>query len=184
MQLIRKFNKGFRFLLCVINIFSKYSWVISLKDKKGIKTTNAFKNCFKESNCKPNKIWVDKGSEFYSRSMYLFLRNNNIEMYSTHNEGKSVIAERFIRTLKIKIYKYLTSISKNVYIDKLYDIVNKYDNTYHGTIKMKPADVKSSTYIDSSKESNNKDPKFKIGHTVRISKYKNTFCKRLCSKLV
>ena len=99
-------------------------------------------------------------------------------MYSTHNEGKSVIAERFVRTLMNKIYKYMTSISKNVYIDKLDDIVNKYNNTYHRTIKMKPVDVKSSTYIDSRKEINNTDPEFKIGDTVRISKYKNGFCKR------
>ena len=98
-------------------------------------------------------------------------------MYSTHNEGKSVIAERFIRTLKNKIYKYMTSISKNVIIDKLGDMVNKYNNTYHSTIKMKPVDVKSNTYIESSKEINNKNPKFKIGDTVRISKYKNIIAK-------
>ena len=94
-----------------------------------------------------------------------------------HNEGKSVIAERFIRTLENKIYEYMTSISKNVYIDKLDDIVNKFNNAYHRAIKMKPVDVKSNTYINSSKEINNKDPKFKIGHIVRISKYKNTFAK-------
>ena len=98
-------------------------------------------------------------------------------MYLTHNEGKSVTAERFITTLKNKIYKSMTSISKNVYIDKLDDIVNKYNNTYHSTIKMKPVDVKSNTYIDYSKEINNKDPKFKIGDIVRISKYKNIFAK-------
>ena len=84
-------------------------------------------------------------------------------MYSTHNEGKSITAERFIRTLENEIYKYMTSISKNVYIDKLDDIVNKYNNTYHSTTKMKPIDVKSNTYIDSNKENNNKDSKFKIG---------------------
>ena len=95
-------------------------------------------------------------------------------MYSTNNKGKSVGAEEFIRTLKNKIYKYMTSISKNVYIDKLDDIVNKYNNTYPSTIKMKPVDVKPSTYIDSSKEINNKDPNFKI---VRLSKYKNIFAK-------
>ena len=105
-------------------------------------------------------------------------------MYSTQNEGKSVIGERFIRTLKNKIYKYMTSISKYVYIDKLDDIVNKYNNTYHSTIKMKPIDVKSNTYIDSSKEINNKEPKFKIGDIVRISKYKYIFAKRLHSKFV
>ena len=98
-------------------------------------------------------------------------------MYSTYNEGKSVVAERFIRTLKSKIYKYMTSISKNVYIDKLDDIVDKYNNTYHTTIKMKPIDVKDNTYINTSKEINNKDPKFKVGNHVRISKYKNILAK-------
>ena len=95
-------------------------------------------------------------------------------MYSTNNEGKSVIAERFIRTLKNKIYKYMTSISKNVYIDKLDDIVKKYNNTYHTTIKIKPAD---NTYIDFEKEVNDKNPKFKVGDHVRISKHKNIFAK-------
>ena len=98
-------------------------------------------------------------------------------MYSIHNEGKSAIAERFIRTLKTKIYKYLTWISKNVYIDKLGDIVSEYNNTYHRAIKMKPADVKVDTYIDIEKEVIDKDPKFKVRDYVRISKYKNTFAK-------
>ena len=92
-------------------------------------------------------------------------------MYSTNNEGKSVVAETFIRTLKI--YKYMTSISKNVNIDKLDDIVDEYNNTYHTTIKMKPIDVKDNTYINTDKETNDKDPKFKVGDRVRISKYKN-----------
>ena len=105
------------------------------------------------------------------------LRDNDIVMYSTHNEGKSVVAERFIKTLKSKIYKYMTSISKTVYIDKLDDIVDKYNNTYHTKIKMKPIDVKDNTYINTSKEINNKDPKFKVGARVRISKYKNIFAK-------
>ena len=98
-------------------------------------------------------------------------------MCSTHNEGKSVIAERFIRTLKTKIYKYMTSVSKNEYIDKLDDIVDEYNNTCHRTIKMKPVDVKGNTYIDFEKEVNDKDPKFKVGDHVRISRYKNIFAK-------
>ena len=105
------------------------------------------------------------------------MRDNNIVTYSTHNEGKSVVAERFIRTLKSKIYNYMTSISKNVYIDKLDDIVDKYNNTYHTTIKMKPIDVKDNTNINADKEINYKDPKFKVGDRVRISKYKNIFAK-------
>ena len=98
-------------------------------------------------------------------------------MYSTNNEGKSVVAERFIRTLKTKIYKYMTAISKNVYIDKLDDTVKEYNNTYHTSIKMKPVDVEVDTNIDFQKEINHKDPKFKVGDHVRISKYKSIFGK-------
>ena len=105
------------------------------------------------------------------------MKDNNIEMYSIYNEGKYVVDERFIRRLKTKIYKYMTSVSKNVYIDKLDDIVVKYDNTYHRTIKMKPVDVKDNTYIDFNKEGNDKDPKFKLSDHARISKYKNIFAK-------
>ena len=109
--------------------------------------------------------------------MKSWLQHDNIEIYSIQNEGKSFVAERFIRTLKSKIYKHMTSISKNVYIDKLIDIVNKYNNTYHRTIKVKPVDVKSSTYINFNKENNKEGPKFKSGDTVGISKYKNIFAK-------
>ena len=172
MQLLSKYNKGIRFLLCVIDIFSKYAWVVPLKDKKGINIVKAFQSILKQSNSrKSNKIWVDKGSEFCNAYFKKWLRDNDID------EGKFVVAERFIRTLKGKIYKYVTSISKNVYIDKLDDIVDEYNNTYHTTIKMKPIDVKDNTYINTSKEINNKDPKFKVGDRVRISKYKKIFAK-------
>ena len=150
---------------------------IPLKDKKGITITNAFQKILEESNRKPNKIWAHNGSAFYNRSMKSWLEKNNIEMYSTHNEGKSIVAERFIRTIKNKISNYMTSVSKKVYIDKLDDTVNKYYNTYHNTIKMKLPDVKSNRCIESSKEINNKNPKSKDGDTVRISKYKNIFAK-------
>ena len=151
MQLISKFNKGFKFLLCVIDIYSKYAWVVPLKDKKVIIIVDAFQSILKKSNRKPNKICVHKDSEFYNRSMKSWLEKNDIEMYSTHNEGKSVVADRFIRTIKSKIYKHMTSISKNVYINKVDDIVNQYNNTKHRTIKMKPIDVKDNTYIDVGK---------------------------------
>ena len=103
-------------------------------------------------------------------------------MYSIRNEGKPVIGERFFRTSKAKSYKYMTSISKNVCIGKLHDIVNKYNNTYI-TIKMKPVDVKSSTYIDFNEENNKEGPKLNVEDHVRIFKYKKYFCKRLCSRL-
>ena len=176
MQLISKFNKGFRFLLYVIDIFSKYAWVVPLKDKKSI-GINAFPKILDKSGRKPNKIWIDKGIEFYNNSFKKWLKDNDIEIYSIHNEGKSDVAERFIRTLKAEIYKYMTAISKNVYNDKLDDIINEYNNTYHRRIKMKPVDVKDNTYIDFENKVNNKDPKFKIGDHERISKHKNIFAK-------
>ena len=176
MQLISNFNKGFRFLLCVIDIFSKYAWVVPLKDKKGISIANAFQKILDKSERKPYKIGIDKGSEFCNNSFKKWLKDNDIEIYSIHNEGKSVVAERFIKTLKSIIYKYITAISKNIYINKLDDIVNEYNNTYR-TIKMKPVDVKDNTNIDFKKEVNDKDPKFKIDDHLRISKYKNIFGK-------
>ena len=129
----------------------------------------------KKSNRKPNKIWVNKCGEFYNNSFKKWLQDNDIATYSTHNEGKYVVAERFIRTIKNEIYKYMTSISKNMYIDKLDDIVNEYNNTYLRTIKIKPIDVKDNTYINVDKQVNDNDPKFKIGDHVRISKY-TYFC--------
>ena len=112
MQLISKFNKGIRFLLYDIDISSKYAWVIPLKDKKGTTISNAFQKVLDESERKPNKIWVDKGSEFYNRSKKCWLQNNNTKMYSTHSKGKAVVAEKFIRTLKNRIYEYMTLTSK------------------------------------------------------------------------
>ena len=98
-------------------------------------------------------------------------------MYLTYNEGKSLAAERFIRTSKSKIFKHMTAASKNVYFDVLDNIVNKYNNTVHRTIKMKPIDVTSDSYAEYNEDFNKKDPKFKVGDHVRISKYKNIFAK-------
>ena len=96
-------------------------------------------------------------------------------MYSTYNEGISVVAERFIRTLKNKNYKHKTAIPCDVYFDVLNDIVGEYNNTYHKTIKIKPKDAGDDSFVEYNEESNEKDPKFKVGDHVRISRYKNTF---------
>ena len=140
---------------------------------------NQLKNQYSQSKGrKQSKIRVDKGSEFYNSSVKEWLKDNDIEIYSVHNEGKSIVAERFIRALlKTKIYKYMTSTSKNVYINKVDDIVNENNNAYRRTIKMKPVDVKDNTYIDFKKEVNDQAHKFKVGDHVRISKYKNIFAK-------
>ena len=115
---------------------------------------------------KPNKIWVDQGSEFYNNSFKRILKINSIEMYSTYNEGKSAVAERFIRTLKNKIFKDMTAVSKNISFYMLTDIVNKYNNTVHRTIKMKPIDVTFDSYAEYNEDSNEKDSKFKVDDHV------------------
>ena len=156
---------------------SKYAFVVPLKDKKRISIVNAFNKIIKQSNsAKPNKIWEDQGGEFYNRVFKKWLSDNDIIMYSTYNEGKSVAAEIriFIRTLKNKLYKHMMATGKNVYYDVLDDIVNEYNNTKHNTTKTKPKDVGNNkrVYID---EHNEKDSRFKVGDRVRISKFKNIF---------
>ena len=170
MQSLSKKNKGIKYLLCAIDLFSKYPFVIPLKDKKGISIVNAFNKIIKQSNRKPNKIWADQGEEFYNNFFKEWLSDNDIIMYSTYNEGNSVAAERFMRTLKNKLYKHMTATGKNVYYDVLDDAVNKYNNIKHSTIKMKPIDVKNNkrVYID---EHNEKDCRFKVDDRVRISKF-------------
>ena len=137
MQLISKYNKEIKYLLCVIYLLSKYAWVVPLKDKKWSSIVNAFQNILNSSKRKSNKIWLDQDSEFYNSSFKKWLKDNGISMYSTHNEGKPVVAERFIKTLKRKAYKHIAAVNKNVSYDVLDDIVDKYNNTYYKTIKMK-----------------------------------------------
>ena len=177
MQSLSTKNKGIKYLLCAIDLYSKYAFVVPLKDKKGISIVNAFDKIIKQCHRKPNKIWVDQGGEFYNNVFKKWLSDNDIIMYSTYNEGKSVVAERFIRTLKNKLYKHMTATGKNVHYDVLDDVVSKYNNNKHSTIKMKPKDVKNDNkrvYID---EHNEKDSRFKVGDRVRTSKFKNIFAK-------
>ena len=134
MQSLSKYNKGMKYLLCAFDIFSIYAEVVPLKDKSGISIVNAFREMISKGT-KPNKIWADQGVKFYNNLFKRFLKTNNIEIYSTYNGGKSV-AGRFIRTLKKQIFKHMTAISKNVYFDVLDNIVNKYKNTVHRSIKM------------------------------------------------
>ena len=176
-QSLSRKDKGIKYLLCVIDLYSKYALVIPLKDKKGISIVNVFNKIIKQCNKKPIKIWVDQGGEFYNNVFKKWLSDNDIIMYSMYNEGKSVVAERFIRTLKNKLHKDMTATGKNVYYDVLDDVVNKYNNTKNSTIKMKPIDVKDNNkrvYVD---EHNEKDIRFKVGDRVRISKFKNIFAK-------
>ena len=176
MQAFSKFNRGVKYLLAVIDIFSKYGWLIPLKDKMGKSVASALNTIFKER--KPEKMWVDKGKEFYNKDV-----KDLIELYSTENEEKSSVVERWIRTMKEKMWKYFTANSTNHYINVLSDLVKEYDNIRHSSIKMTP--------VKASKKENELDvwrnlypehleiyginPKFSVGDKVRISKKKKTF---------
>ena len=177
MQLLSRQNKGIKYLLCAIDFFSKYAFVVPLKDKKGASVVKGFKKVVNESSREPDKIWVDKGSEFYNKVFKNWLKDEGIEIYSTYNEGKSVVAERFIRTLKNKLYKHMTAISQDVYWNVLDDAVAKYNDTINRSIGMKPKDVKSDKKAVYVAESNEKSTRFSVGDRVRISKFKNIFAK-------
>ena len=176
MQAFSKFNRGIKYLLAVIDVFSKYGWLIPLKDKTGKSVASALKTIFKER--KPEKMWVDKGKEFYNKDV-----KDLIELYSTENEEKSSVVERWIRTMKEKMWKYFTTNSTNVYINVLPDLVREYNNTRHSSIKMTPVEAsekKNEFTVWKTLYPNRLDildinPKFSVGDKVRISKKKALF---------
>ena len=183
MQAFSKFNRGIKYLLAVIDVFSKYGYLIPLKDKTGKSVASALKTIFKER--KPEKMWVDKGKEFYNKDV-----KELIKFYSTENEEKSSVVERWIRTMKEKMWKYFTTYSMSVYINVLLGLVREYNNTRHSSIKMTP--VKASkkenelrvwrNFYPKHLEIRDIKPKFSIGDKVRISKKKKTFEKEYTTR--
>ena len=179
MQKFAKLNKGFRYLFTCIDIFSKYSWVIPLKDRKGINVKNALEKIFKERS--PKFLWTDRGTEFYNKQVQDSLNENSIKLYSTNNyEIKSSVVESFNRTFKNMMYKKFTENNNTIFYNIIDDLVNAYNNKYHSTIKMTP--VEGSKNINENKIKNiynfkkiTKPGKFKIGDRVRISLEKNIF---------
>ena len=163
-------------ICCVIDVFTKYSWVKPLRDKKGKKVLKAVIEIVNESNRKPNKLWVDQGRELYNKLMEEWLYYNDILMYCKHNEGQSVIEERFIKTLKAKIYKNITAKETKPYLPYLDKLVRQYNNTYHHSINKKSINVDYSA-LNQIIETNPKAPKFKVNVIARITKYKNIFSK-------
>ena len=131
MTAFKNYNDGYTFLLLVIDMFSKYGWIIPLKDKKGITVAKELEELFKER--KPDKLWTDRGTEFYNENV-----KDLVELYSTENEEKSSIVERWIRTMKEKIWKYFTDNNTYKYIDVLPDLVEYYNNTVHSSTKLTP----------------------------------------------
>ena len=176
MTALNKDNEGINFLLLVIDIFSKYGWIIPLKNKKGETVANALKTIFKER--KPEKLWTDKGREFYNKDV-----KDLIELYSTENEEKSSIVERWIRTMKEKMWKYFTDNNTYNYMNILPELVEDYNNTVHSSIIMSPIDASKkkneltvwrNLYPDRYKI-NNLTPKFSVGDEVIITKKKKVF---------
>ena len=176
MKAFSKYNQGYNFILVVIDIFSKYGWTIPLKNKEGKTVAEELKTIFKER--KPEKMWVDKGKEFYNKDV-----KDLIELYSTENEETSSVVERWIRTMKEKMWKYFTDNNTYIYMDILPDLVNDYNKTRHSSIKMTPVEASKkkneltvwrNLYPDRLKI-HDINPKFSVGDKVRISKKKKTF---------
>ena len=171
-------ENGYTYLLMVLDVFSKYGWIIPLKDKKGVTVSEAFKLVFKEGR-KPEYLWVDKGKEYYNKHVKDLLEKNNIRMYSTENEEKSSVCERWNRTIKTKMWKQFTVQGNTQYLDVLPKILKQYNNTKHSSIKMTPIEASKKknegiVYLNlyGNMETSKQKPKFKIGDKVRISKYK------------
>jgi len=182
MSKLSKDNKGTTFLLAVIDIFSKYGWLYPLKNKSGKEVENGFKNIFAEGRV-PEKIWADKGREYYNKDVKYLLKKEGVELYSTENEEKSSVVERWNRTMKSNMYKYFTANLTRTYLDVLPEMVEKYNNTYHRSIKMTPVQASNpknseKVYFNLYKNMPEKtEPKFQIGDRVRIFKKKNIFDK-------
>jgi hypothetical protein len=181
MQAFSKDNKGIKYLLTVIDVFSKYAWAVPIKNKTGDSVTEAF-NEIVSGGRKPENLWVDEGKEFYNKTFQSFLDKNTINMYHTFNEGKAVVIERFNRSLKRIMWKYFTSNNTYTYLNDLPKMLEKYNNTRHSSIKMSPKQAskqlnKGNVYFNlygDLKVSKSK-AKFKIGDRVRLSKIKRHF---------
>ena len=144
MQKFAKYNKGTRFLLTVIDLFSRYAWVRPLKDKTGVAVRDAFRDIVQTSGRKPRRLWVDEGKEFYNRTLKTWLSDNRIDLYSTHNEGKAVVVERFNRTLKSRMWRHFTLRSTSAYINALPALVDSYNESKHRSIGMTPKEASRS----------------------------------------
>ena len=190
MQSVSRSNKCFKYILMIINVFSKYGWAIPLQTKTGPEVTKAFRESWKKQK-PPTKLWTDKGKEFYNKSMKDLLEKNNVELYSTEDEEKSSIVERWNRTIKRNMWKYFSANKTMKYIDILPNLIKKYNNTYHRSIKCTPALARApssyqhvhDTLYKRPGEDNDVEvkPKFKIGLRVCILKKKKTFEKGFTS---
>ena len=184
MQKMSKQNNNHRYLLCVIDVFSKYAWVVPIKNKTGKVLINAFQSIVKKSKRKPLSLQSDKGSEFKNKEFQQYLKKNKIHFFTTESpETKASIVERFQRTLKTRMWKYFTHNKTRRYVDIINQLVNNYNTTFHRSIQTSPTSVNKtneaeiSQILYSAKGKQKKKPKFQIKDRVRINKTKHTFDK-------
>ena len=184
-----KYNDGFKYMLNIVDCFSRFAWAIPLKNKNADDVLKALKDLFQDTNRIPRKIWVDKGGEFYNKKIDTYLKKNNISRYSTYSESKSVIVERFNRTLKTNMWRRFTAENTRKWIDMLPELVDTYNNSTHRAINMSPTEEASikknesqlwnklySKYLHEQEfGSYHTKPKFKLGDYVRISRVKGAF---------
>ena len=175
-----QWNKGIRYLLMVIDVFSKFGWIEPLKDKRGESVTEAFEKIFASSRRQPRLLWTDKGTEFYNANVKRLLKEHNITLYSTENEEKSSVVERWNQTIKLRLWKMFSANNNTIYYDKLGKVVDEYNNSFHSSVNMTPAEasrkknerkVFANLYGDLI-YSKHVPPKFHVGENVRISNYK------------
>jgi hypothetical protein len=170
---ISKFNDGYKYLLTIIDIYSRYTFVFPLKDK----TSKSVLNCFKTIKQYPKNLWIDKGGEFLSKEFKSFCKEKDINIYHTYGESKAVFIERFNRTLKNRITQYMIENNTSKYINALDDIVDNYNNTIHSKTKLTPESIykDGQEYENMVYEGLENKPKYKVGDYVRISRVKKTF---------
>lgn len=182
MQSLSKYNDNFKYLLTVIDLFSKFAWIIVLRNKTSLEIIRGFQEIFESSNRKPTNLNTDKGKEFKNKKFVQFLKDRDINFYYTNNDTKAAVVERFNKTIKQKIWKYFTYSSSNRYIDVLPDLLHSYNNSIHSTIKFAPTDVNINNMMEVWRNLNDRIPviknrkiKFAIGDHVRISREKGQF---------
>lgn len=184
MNAFESFNDGYKYILCVIDVFTKYAWCIALKTKTNDVVLNAIKTVIKDSGRQPEKIWVDRGSEFYNKNFKGWAKKNNITFYSTYGESKSVVVERFIRSLKELITPIFTEQNTRNWVALLPRVLKTYNNRFHRSIGMTPAEasdpenevtVFTNLHKKNKKQKKKQKPKFQVGDEVRISRQKGIF---------
>ncbi|KAK3911547.1 Putative uncharacterized transposon-derived protein [Frankliniella fusca] len=184
-QSLKKDNDGFSYILCVIDVFSKYGWAVPIKDKSGPSIIKGFQIIFKNTHRRPTRLFSDKGTEYINKTFQKFLKENNITYIHTHNPDiKCAIVERWQGTIKSKLFKRFTHTEQYRYVDGLlHDIVDAYNHTYHRSMKMRPVDVTPDRVLEvynnlyGGMKHTSKRRKFNVGDYVRISREKQVFKK-------